>query len=62
MALFGQGIRWYLLMRFRPIRLITLSVKYAETYKPDEISLGSGDNSIPGNTDNTISLQLDLNL
>ena len=61
-ALFGQGIRWYLLMRFRPIRLITLSVKYAETYKPDEISLGSGDNSIPGNTDNTISLQLDLNL
>jgi len=49
-------------MRFRPIRLITLSVKYAETYKPDEISLGSGDNSIPGNTDNTISLQLDLNL
>lgn len=61
-ALFGQGIRWYLLVRFRPIRLITLSVKYAETYKPDEISLGSGDNSIPGNTDNTISLQLDLNL
>jgi len=61
-ALFGQGIRWYLLVRFRPIRLITLSVKYAETYKPDEISLGSGNNSIPGNTDNTISLQLDLNL
>lgn len=61
-ALYGQGIRWYLLMRIRPYRIITLSVKYAETYKPDEISLGSGDNSILGNLDNTLSLQLDLNL
>jgi len=61
-ALFGQGIRWYLLIRVRPHRIITLSVKYAETYKPDEKSLGSGDNSILGNTDNTVSLQLDLNL
>jgi hypothetical protein len=61
-ALFGQGIRWYLLMRFRPYRVITLSLKYSETYKPEEISLGSGDNSIPGNTDNIVSLQLDLNL
>ena len=61
-ALFGQGIRWYLIMRFRPYRIITVSAKYAETYKPDAISLGSGDNSILGNLDNTLSLQLDLNL
>ena len=61
-ALFGQGIRWYLLVRYRPVKVFTLSAKYTETYKPSELSLGSGDNSISGNTDNTISLQLDLNL
>ena len=61
-ALFGQGIRWYLLVRFRPAKVFTLSAKYSETYKPSEVSLGSGDNIIFGNTDNTISLQLDLNL
>ncbi|MGB5528888.1 MAG: helix-hairpin-helix domain-containing protein [Ignavibacteriaceae bacterium] len=61
-ALFGQGIRWYLLVRYRPVRVFTLSAKYTETYKPSEIFLGSGDNIISGNTDNTIALQLDLNL
>jgi hypothetical protein len=61
-ALFGEGIRWYFLVRFRPYKIITLSAKYAETYKPNESSLGSGDNIIPGNLDNTISLQIDMNL
>jgi len=61
-ALFGQGIRWYLLVRYKPAKIFTLSAKYTETYKPSEVSLGSGDNSISGNTDNTISLQLDFNL
>jgi hypothetical protein len=61
-ALFNEGVRWYLLMRYRPYRIITLSVKYSETYKPAEQSLGSGDNRIPVNFDNTVSLQLDLNL
>ena len=60
-ALFGQGIRWYLIARFRPYKIITVSAKYAETYKPDVISLGSGDNAILGNLDNTLSFQLDLN-
>ncbi|MEJ2103668.1 MAG: hypothetical protein P8X47_03710, partial [Ignavibacteriaceae bacterium] len=61
-ALFGEGIRWYLLMRYRPIRILTLSVKYSETYKPKETSLGSGYNVIPGNLDNSLSFQLDMNL
>ena len=60
-ALFGQGIRWYLIARFRPYKIITVSAKYAETYKPDVISLGSGDNAILGNLDNILSFQLDLN-
>jgi len=60
--LFNEGIRWYVLMRYRPFRLITLSAKYSETYKPEEKSLGSGDSRIPGNLDNAFSFQLDLNL
>ena len=60
--LFYQGIRWYLLIRYRPMRPITLSLKYAETYKPGEKSIGSGDNLIPGNLDNVLALQIDVNL
>ena len=60
--LYDQGIRWYLMIRYRPMKPITLSFKYAETYKPAEKSIGSGDNIIPGNLDNIIALQLDVNL
>ncbi len=59
--LFDEGIRWYLLFRYRPHKIITLSAKYSETYKPAEKSLGSGDSSIPGNLDNSVSVQLDVN-
>ena len=60
--MFDQGIRWYLMMRYRPIKFITLSFKYSETYKPAEKSIGSGENIIPGNLDNILALQLDVNL
>lgn len=60
--LYDEGIRWYLLVRYRPHRIFTISAKYSETYKPAEKSLGSGESTIPGNLDNTVSLQLDINL
>lgn len=60
--LFDEGIRWYLMIRYRPHKILTVSAKYSETYKPANKSLGSGDSSIPGNLDNILSLQLDLNL
>jgi len=60
--LFYQGIRWYLMMRYRPINLLTFSFKYSETFKPAEKSIGSGENIIPGNLDNIIAFQLDMNL
>jgi hypothetical protein len=60
--LYDEGIRWYLLIRFRPHKIFTISAKYSETYKPSERSLGSGDNTIQGNLDNTVSFQLDINL
>jgi hypothetical protein len=60
--LFYQGIRWYLMMRYRPIKPLTFSFKYSETFKPAEKSIGSGENIIPGNLDNIIAFQLDVNL
>lgn len=62
LAMFGEGIRWYIMIRYRPVKIFTLSVKYSETYKPSVKFLGSGDSQIPGNLDNSLSLQLDLNL
>jgi len=61
LAMYGKGVRWYFLIRYKPINLLTISAKYSETYKPDETSLSSGDNRINGNLDNRFSLQLDLN-
>jgi hypothetical protein len=60
-ALFGKGIRWYLLVKVNPLKNLTLSIKYAETFKPNEEVLSSGLNEIKGNLDNRLSLQVDLN-
>lgn len=59
-AMFGDGIRWYFLIRYKIFPSLTFSGKYSETYKPKEITLSSGDSEIIGNLDNRISFQLDL--
>ena len=60
-ALFGEGIRWYLLIKFHPYKIVAITCKYSETFKPKEKSLGSGLMEIEGNLDKRFSLQLDLN-
>jgi hypothetical protein len=60
LAMYGKGIRWYLIVKYKPLQFLTLSTKYSETYKPDETSLSSGDNEIIGNVDNRISFQIDM--
>lgn len=61
LAMYGEGMRWYFVLRYRPIKLFTLSLKYSETFKPKEKTLSSGNNLINNNIDNRISLQLDFN-
>lgn len=61
LALYGKGIRMYLIIKYKILNILSLSAKYSETYKPEEISLSSGDNLIIGNVDNRISLQIDMN-
>ncbi len=60
-GLYGEGIRYYFILRYNIIREISLSFKYSETYKPKEKTLGSGYSEIDGNLDNRFGLQLDLN-
>ena len=60
LAMFGKGIRMYLIVRYRLLNYLSLSAKYSETYKPGETSLSSGDNEILGNVGNRISFQIDV--
>ncbi len=62
LAMFGEGMRWYILVRYKPVKMLSFSIKFAETYKPKDKSISSGNNEIEGNTDNRISLQMDINL
>ena len=58
-ALWGKGMRAYLLVKYRPFKNFNLSFKYSEITKPLENYLGSGYNLIEGNFDNKIAFQID---
>lgn len=57
--LWGTGVKWYLLIRYNPYEELYISAKFSELYKPNEISLGSGNNLIDGNINNKLSIQID---
>lgn len=61
-ALYGEGLRWYAVVKVKPVHILVISFKYAETYKPEEKTLGSGYSTINGNLDNNFILQVDLSL
>ena len=60
-ALYGGGIRCYFVIRIKPYKILAISCKYSETFKPKVNSLGSGLLETEGNLDNRFSFQLDLN-
>lgn len=59
-ALYGKGVRWYFLVKYKPIRNMSLSAKYSEMYKPLEKDLGSGFSEIKNNLDNRIHIQVEI--
>lgn len=61
-GLYKEGIRWYAMMKIKLPGSLLFSIKYSETYKPFEKSLGSGYSEINGNLDNRLGLQLDLKI
>ncbi|MCB9211380.1 MAG: hypothetical protein H6609_18595, partial [Ignavibacteriales bacterium] len=62
LALFGEGLRWYLLLHYKFSNNLYTYLKYSETFKPNEKALGSGNTEIFGNLDNRISFQIDYRL
>lgn len=61
LAMYGEGIRWYFITKYKLLPYLAFSCKYSETYKPKERTLGSGNSEINGNLDNRINLQIDIN-
>ena len=61
-GLYGEGMRFYFVLRYRILNEVSVSFKYSETYKPKEKTLGTGYSEINGNLDNRIGLQLEFNL
>ncbi len=59
-ALYGSGRRWYLLARYGLSDEIGVSMKYSETQKDGVLTMGSGSLEVAGDTDNRLSLQLDI--
>ncbi len=59
-ALYGDGMRWYLVARYSTSFGLSLSMKYSELIKPNEKTMGSGDTFINSNVDNRLSFQLDF--
>ncbi len=59
-ALFGNGMRWYLLIKYKINTFLHAGFKYSETIKPGGKSIGSGLQKINGNIDNNLSFQIDF--
>ena len=62
LAMYGEGFRWYVLMKVKILNTLNLSFKYSETTKPKMKSLSSGNSEIFTNVDNNFHLQLEVSL
>ena len=61
-ALFGRGMRWYALVRLKIAAFLGVSAKYAETYRDDVKTMGSGADAIARNVRSRLNIQLDISL
>ena len=61
-ALFGRGMRWYALVRLKIAAFLGVSAKYAETYRDDVKTMGSGADAIARNVMSRLNIQLDISL
>jgi hypothetical protein len=59
-ALYGKGLRWYFILRYKFFSKMHLTAKYSQTIKEDVKSIGTGLDEIEGNRQSTLSVQLDV--
>jgi hypothetical protein len=61
-GLYGRGVRWYVLARYKLAGRLELSLKYADLIRDDVKRLGTGLDELPTNHDNRFGLQIDFSL
>ena len=61
-ALFGKGLRWYILACYEMTATIDVWLKYSQTMREGVKSIGTGENEILGDHESRISFQIDLRL
>jgi len=61
-ALYGRGVKCFVMLAFVPAENTRLTLKYSSLYKPDFESIGSGYDEIEGNTLGRLSFQADISL
>lgn len=59
LALYGKGMRWYLIARADPLPGISLEAKYSETFYSGAKKIGSGNDEIIGDMINRLSVSLE---
>ena len=59
-ALYGEGRRWYLLIKYKPFPFVSIAAKYAETYLAGVKSIGSGNDKINGDVNNRLSAGVEV--
>ncbi|MBI3192839.1 MAG: hypothetical protein HYZ34_00055, partial [Ignavibacteriae bacterium] len=60
--LYGEGVRWYLYMKYEVLSTLQLILKYSDTIREDVKRIGSGLDQLPSNRDNRVGVQLDFRL
>lgn len=58
--LYGQGRRWYILLKYKPYQKIEFAAKYAETFIDGAKSIGSGNDEIKGDINNRLSAGIEV--
>jgi len=59
-SLYGSGIRWYLMLRFTPLRHVRLNFKYADLIRDDVRSIGAGLEALTTNHDDRLSGEIEI--
>ncbi len=60
--LYGEGVRWYMFVKYEVINALQLTMKYSDIIREDVKRIGSGLDELPSNHDNRIGLQIDYRL
>ena len=59
-GLYGNGTRWYMLLKYKPFTFAELAAKYSATYYDGVKSIGTGNDMIQGDLNNRFNLGLEI--